>query len=942
MAEVFGIISGAVSLADVACRLCKDLYGFTCAVKNASAEIRRVRETIHQLEHILQDVKELASGYQKSDIREDHRETFNNINAALVTCRDDLQRLRGILGRQDSHTDTFVNRFGKRVKSVFNEKAIEKLSCQLDRHKTSLTTLLSIMGRRNELKAAANVATIARDISECKEDIGSIEIQLSDQTTRQIQLHSDLRKEVTKARETSTQHFFLTKTQIEEVHTNFKHELTQSASDSQRMIQTLAQNQGEVKSGLEQLNALLFRPDKLQISVLGNGLSATAVFDGSSTDAVIALSHVYPHLRTVLSHVASGSQVSVALEYAEWIETEFRGLLDDAVTARSQELRSGTNGEKEVGAQRTGESIRMRKHSSRALFKELSGKQRLKQSAYSLPCLPSPRSNRSVITSFRNITEIDLPTGKLVVIITRENFSNRPNNIATTARIIFVPNALFRISGVTATFIQMFSKEFKVSPIVSLFGVQPKDCPIFSYIKSRDLSGLRDALFERTATPNDRDENGNSLLAYAIENYDYNICTFLLEQGADPFDCNQNGDAALIQFVSKVPKTATGGSVSTKAIMEGIRLFISYCGVDVSKMLPYTRWSGGAEVAVASLAHTTLEEYLMNGVSVLEPIQLLLHHECDLEERNFHSNTVLLAAISLVGSKELVPVTRALLKAGANPLIISARGWGALHGLLWRLSACNHYDMTNSEFVAITDIVVQLLRNGCNPLLLDADGCSPSDMALSPTTWLIWCQALEKAGFNVASTIREDSMYKCGSHLEGEIEHRFLQPITVTNEPTRSFLQRHDSGIIPETINRENDLTEKCYRCHRSTDWEPRCPPFDVFGSYLMHLPGRPSIHRFSPDHSNGQACLDAFGKGPCVHTEHSDGPVREHALGLSWRKQLAYQLWRDGVLKEPRQSQTWATDLSRWELNPLTRWPQVKLLLSKEAKESMCPMVPR
>ncbi|ORX94927.1 hypothetical protein BCR34DRAFT_620029 [Clohesyomyces aquaticus] len=726
MAEAFGIIAAAVSLADIACRACKDLYSFTCAIKNASAEIRGVRGTVQQLEHILADIKELASGYQQSKVIADHRQTLEDVNRILENCGGDLQQLRGILGRRQSHTDTLFNRFGKSVK-------------------------------RNELSAAANVDAISRNMAECKEDIGNIEIQLCDHTTRQLQLHSDLRKEVTKVREANTQHFLLAKTQLQEVHTSVRREVTRTAFETQRMLKTLAQHQTEVKNCLENSKASVFRPDKLHISVLGDGVEATAVFSGSSTDAVIALSHVYPHLRTILSHVASGNQVSVALDYAEWIDKEFRGLLDDAVKARSEELRSGTNKEPEVGARRAGESIRVRRHPSRSIPNEILGSQRPKQSVCSLPCLPSSPRNRSVVTSSRNITEIDLPTGKLVVIITPEVLPNRPLNIATTARILFVPNALFRILGITATFLQMFSKDSKVSPIVSLFGVQPKDCPVFTYIKSKDLFGLQDALFNRTASPNDRDEDGNSLLAYAIDNYDYNICTFLLEQGADPFDCNQNGDAALIQFVSKVPKTAHGCPLSTEDIMEAIRLFIGYCGVDVSKMLPYTRWSEGEEVAVASLAHTTLEEYLMNGVSVLEPIQLLLHHDCGLEERNFHSNTVLLAAISLVSSKELVPVTKALLRAGANPLTISARGWGALHGLLWRLSACGHYEMGNSEFIAITELVVQFLRSGCNPLLLDVDGCSPFDMALSSTTWPIWCEALERAGFNVASTIREDT-----------------------------------------------------------------------------------------------------------------------------------------------------------------------------------------
>jgi len=377
--------------------------------------------------------------------------------------------------------------------------------------------------------------------------------------------------------------------------------------------------------------------------------------------------------------------------------------------------------------------------------------------------------------------------------------------------------------------------------------------------------------------------------------------------------------------------------MSKDAILEGIRLFIEYCGVDVSKLLPYTGWAGGESVAVASLAHTALEEYLMNGIPVFEPMQLLLNHNCDLEARNFHGNTVLLAAVSLVSSDELVPVATALVNAGANPLAISPRGWSVLHGLLWRLSACNQYDMTGDEAEGVSKLLELLLQRGCNPIQPDADGCSPSDLALSPVCWSLWCGALERAGFSVASIVREDSILKCGTHLEIDIQSRFLQIKDVAPQPTPLPRDNDQSGN-----NDENDVTQKCYRCHRTTDWEPRCPPFDVFGSYLMRLPGRPSIHRFSPDHNDGQPCLDALGTGPCEHVNHQDGPVREHSLGLSWRKQLAYELWRDGMLASPLQAYQWAKNVSRWALNPTARWPQVKLCVSKEVRRAACPMLSR
>jgi len=133
---------------------------------------------------------------------------------------------------------------------------------------------------------------------------------------------------------------------------------------------------------------------------------------------------------------------------------------------------------------------------------------------------------------------------------------------------------------------------------------------------------------------------------------------------------SSSGDVALVHYIPAVPQGGNGKQLNKREMLQGIRLFIKYCGVDVFKVLAYTGWSGGAYAASASVAHCAIEEYSMKNIAVLEPLQILLQSDCDLEERNVHSNTVLLAALSLVKFRELVPVILALLKAGAvGPLV---------------------------------------------------------------------------------------------------------------------------------------------------------------------------------------------------------------------------------------------------------------------------------
>ena len=59
-------------------------------------------------------------------------------------------------------------------------------------------------------------------------------------------------------------------------------------------------------------------------------------------------------------------------------------------------------------------------------------------------------------------------------------------------------------------------------------------------------------------------------------------------------------------------------------------------------------------------------------------------------------------------------------------------------------------------FQPIKDIVVKLLLRGCNPNAVDEDDHTPSDLALSSSAWLLWCDALQAAGLAPDGVLKED------------------------------------------------------------------------------------------------------------------------------------------------------------------------------------------
>ena len=91
-----------------------------------------------------------------------------------------------------------------------------------------------------------------------------------------------------------------------------------------------------------------------------------------------------------------------------------------------------------------------------------------------------------------------------------------------------------------------------------------------------------------------------------------------------------------------------------------------------------------------------------------------------------------------------------------------------------------------------------------------------------------------------------------------------------------------------------------------------------------MRLENRPSIHRFSQDHEHGQPCKIPFGIKVCDNEEHVMSVTREHPLGLSWRKLLAYTLWRNGTFRTPLETQRWVTAPARHKLVALPKWPRI------------------
>lgn len=337
--------------------------------------------------------------------------------------------------------------------------------------------------------------------------------------------------------------------------------------------------------------------------------------------------------------------------------------------------------------------------------------------------------------------------------------------------------------------------------------------------------------------------------------------------------------------------------------LTGIRLLLERCGVDQYGVVNYIQ-DRSIESRSISILNCVLVPDLQSKIGILEPMKLLLEEGCDVNEPNPGGSTPLHRVLRALHDEELVPATMALLKAKADPLSIEqGSGDSCLHKLLTRISACNRYDMTDTEANSLMELIVDLLKRGCDPNALNIGNRTPSEYALSPTAWPLWCQALRRAGYDVASILKLDdsrkTIFQMGLY-DVDTETKIIQ------------VDSNEARILPGYSGKlgvdKLQAFPACFICnHRSGAFQRRKAPFDYFGTYQLG-PATCESHEFRFFHEDKTACMNHSSNNSCTNIEHREDyhrkPMKEE---LSWRKQVAYQLWQSGVLDTPFKAEMWA-----------------------------------
>jgi hypothetical protein len=352
-------------------------------------------------------------------------------------------------------------------------------------------------------------------------------------------------------------------------------------------------------------------------------------------------------------------------------------------------------------------------------------------------------------------------------------------------------------------------------------------------------------------------------------------------------------------LVSEDPST----NVDTEATNFALRLFVQYCGPDTGVALKnYTDLGQSVGESFVPAIQYALNIFPDSGVQTLlfQPVRRLLTSECDLEEVDGFGRSALLASVEGVKRSHLAEMVDLFLQFGANLHAVDDGDAGILHYILRTTSACNRAHTRQAIFQSIKDIVVKLLLRGCNPNAVDENDHTPSDLALSSSAWLLWCDALEAAGLAPDGVLRDDDRI-----------HNVMLDNALLDRKYSEWLESLPPRwqVVSDEPSQPEQGLPVCSYCQFPDEWTQSRAPFDRNGTYLVQM-GNSFTHASFVNHTDGSSCGNGKKSMSCRRKCHrKDGGVAYWSLeSLSIRKHIANRLWKNRVLANPAQAYVWAT----------------------------------
>lgn len=649
--------------------------------------------------------------------------------------------------------------------------------------------------------------------------------------------------------------------------------LVQELRTNTSVSQQLLRGQEELRDGVLDVRARLHNRPQIYPRV--------HIYEGSANDAADVLSMV----RRLLPSARPGAYLpGTNIGHMIWVEEKLLDILSSAYELAGSERESGQL-LVPYGTRRVTQPIGLQAlhffnaQSSSVLQRQLD---RLRK--------------REMRVRQNDETEIlvPFPEGNLFVRITNECHVSWDNSSCTLRgfRVFFASETSYDLPGISIAFIESSNNGLKIPPAIRTFGIVPRECKIIEHILHGNTQEVQAVLERGECSARDRDLHGNSLLLYAIRHMRYDICCLLLGLGADPIDCDARGNTALTCFL----KCWDLGD-NTLPFEDFIRLFGANGCFAYELLVKRMDYSGRTIVVFSCSPLFTALRRLRDRRANPDHFRILLNHTSEVNPIRGTGTMLLEIAANNVHYSKIGSVVRALLYAGADARSTDIQGSGVLSYYCRSLSSCRGYLSDGKAEESIVELLVELIAHGASPSGWKAS--LPTDLALAPAFWGLWCRALETAGIDIEGLLKnDDGVLGLQSPSAQDVEE-LLGDITSPHLVTSEFLvDNRPQGI--------------CNLCEGGIGPCYFRPPFDLFSRYVTPANRK---HRVMCRHQDGLPCSNYISANTCTRIDHDmDGFPDLTATSISVRKWAAYRLWRDGYLDTPEQAEFWATDVKTRE----------------------------
>jgi len=496
-----------VGLADVACRLGKELYEFFRAVKDAPRDIQNMLQELRSLEGTLLEVRKLAVDYADSSFSNDGLSSVL-LEQTLQGCVAESKSLLALVEKVATPATSAIDRF----KWVLDHKKVKQSLGRLQRLRTHLNMALSLSGRRNEI-------TIRNQISLARDDIRNLAV--ANQAS-----HADSVDLVCQA---ITQSAGSTSTSIESLQRenrtsasaisaqlrSFQHDVKQDASDHSSLIQSFqreVRNDARMRlrrdriqfnrtmrmnSDVRQMKSMLAR--FATINIRGEDRQTQAINGVNVETLTIPLMLMKSKFYALITPLFGNGSEHGYKEDAQFLLQEFNALL-----AASHEVSARSLRDKQRKPHNS--PIRGCNSSETGIDSQHLGGQNSAGQVTAAARLPLVRRQRFCGCS--------CTPGKLIVSIEKRQASEGSGGAIVRAGFEFTPQYALSRKGLSVIFEKAIQASMypTISRRIRTFNVIPGDHPIYRAVFNDDLGAFRYFLADGIVKPWDRTEPGDSLI----------------------------------------------------------------------------------------------------------------------------------------------------------------------------------------------------------------------------------------------------------------------------------------------------------------------------------------------------------------------------------------------------------------------------------------------